>query len=82
MFERKGYVRVGVGDHTKTEASDADSGSQVEELIESALEASAEDFEELHPAEDCVELEVRFFLSFCFWFGLDKARFCSYANWS
>jgi transcriptional/translational regulatory protein YebC/TACO1 len=52
MFERKGYVRVGFPARNGIE-------SHVEKLIETALEASAEDFEELDPTGSSTELEVR-----------------------
>jgi len=52
MFQRKGCVRVGFHKMKDIE-------SRVEALIETALEASAEDFEELTQTEESIELEVR-----------------------
>lgn len=54
MFERKGYVRVGLGK--------GDYRPIMERIIEVALEATAEDFEEVEPADSTVddaEVEVR-----------------------
>ena len=47
MFQRKGCVRVAV------------EPGQVEALIDTALEADAEDFEEQNASEESVEIQVR-----------------------
>lgn len=51
LFQRKGSVTV-----TLERGSDLD--TQLEKLIETALEAEAEDFEQSDPSEDVVEVEV------------------------
>lgn len=62
MFQRKGCVRVAV-----------DAG-QVEALIDTALEADAEDFEEQNASEESVEIQVR--RSICFVVELADTRPC------
>lgn len=51
QFQRKGYVKVALdkGD---------DFHDRMERLIETALEASAEDFEELNSTDGSAEIEV------------------------
>lgn len=53
MFQRQGIVRVAL-----EQGEDFD--ERLEKLIETALEAGAEDFEQLEPSEGTVEIEVYF----------------------
>jgi hypothetical protein len=53
MFQRRGYVRVGLRkDHSDFQALQ-------ERLIDQALSSTAEDFEEVESSEDICEMEVR-----------------------
>lgn len=52
MFQRQGVVRVAV-----EQGEDFD--QRLENVIEKALEAEAEDFEQDEPADGVVEIEVR-----------------------
>lgn len=51
MFERKGYVKVAI-------LKDQEYAQTLEKLAETALSASAEDFEELPSNTDHIEIEV------------------------
>ena len=53
MFQRQGSVRVGL-------EQDENTDERLEKLIEAALEAGAEDFEQRDPSEGLVEIEVGF----------------------
>lgn len=52
LFQRKGSVTVSL-------ERGADLDDRLERLIETALEADAEDFEQSEPSDDVVEIEVR-----------------------
>lgn len=53
MFERKGYVKVALDKGERFEI-------RMERLLDAALEATADDFEELNSTNDVTEIEVRF----------------------
>jgi translational activator of cytochrome c oxidase 1 len=51
QFQRKGYVKVVL------DKSDG-FGDRLEQLIETALESTAEDFEQVHSSDKSTEIEV------------------------
>lgn len=59
MFQRQGIVRVSL-------EQGEDFSARLERLIETALEAEAEDFEQREPSEGAVEIEVYFLITQCF----------------